>query len=218
MTFGRYRGDGAGSATGNLIRGSVIDHAALPSSGNAIGDIYIVETTTGVRFINAKKSGLWRWSGDDWERLSDTTNYTRQGDNVSLLVNDAGYVLQSDIDLHADRIDNPHAVTADQVGLGNVDNTSDIDKPISTAVQDELNSINAELDMLFNWTYYATQWDMAPALVKSIAGGDVYNYTYSSVARYRFVPDIYSSTLDAFYSNFDTGTDTLSGLIAQRGQ
>lgn len=30
---------------------------------------------------------------------------------------------------------NPHQVTKDQVGLSNVDNTSDADKPISTAVQ-----------------------------------------------------------------------------------
>lgn len=33
---------------------------------------------------------------------------------------------------------NPHNVTASDVGLGNVDNTSDMDKPISTATQDAL--------------------------------------------------------------------------------
>lgn len=36
-------------------------------------------------------------------------------------------------DSHIDSNDNPHGVTADQVGLGNVDNTSDMDKPVSTA-------------------------------------------------------------------------------------
>lgn len=35
--------------------------------------------------------------------------------------------------------DNPHNVTATQVGLGNVDNTSDLNKPISTATQAALN-------------------------------------------------------------------------------
>lgn len=35
---------------------------------------------------------------------------------------------------------NPHSVTASQVGLGNVDNTSDIDKPISTATQTALDA------------------------------------------------------------------------------
>lgn len=35
---------------------------------------------------------------------------------------------------------NPHSVTAEQIGLGNVDNTSDLDKPISNAVQSALNN------------------------------------------------------------------------------
>lgn len=34
--------------------------------------------------------------------------------------------------IHTSDTDNPHAVTKDQVGLGNADNTSDADKPVST--------------------------------------------------------------------------------------
>lgn len=41
---------------------------------------------------------------------------------------------------HIDRVDNPHNVTKTQVGLGNVDNTSDLNKPISTAAQTALNT------------------------------------------------------------------------------
>lgn len=37
------------------------------------------------------------------------------------------------ITAHASRNDNPHGVTKSQVGLGSVDNTSDADKPVSTA-------------------------------------------------------------------------------------
>lgn len=33
---------------------------------------------------------------------------------------------------HKEKKDNPHEVTAEQVGLGNVNNTSDMDKPVST--------------------------------------------------------------------------------------
>lgn len=36
---------------------------------------------------------------------------------------------------HANNINNPHKVTKAQIGLGNVDNTSDLNKPISTATQ-----------------------------------------------------------------------------------
>ena len=42
------------------------------------------------------------------------------------------------MDDHIANTNNPHNVTASQVGLGNVDNTSDADKPISTATQDAL--------------------------------------------------------------------------------
>ncbi len=41
---------------------------------------------------------------------------------------------------HISNESNPHNVTKEQVGLGNVDNTSDIDKPVSTAQQNALDS------------------------------------------------------------------------------
>lgn len=43
-------------------------------------------------------------------------------------------------DTHIGRVDNPHSVTKAQVGLWNVDNTSDASKPISTATQAALNT------------------------------------------------------------------------------
>ena len=44
---------------------------------------------------------------------------------------------------HLSNNSNPHNVTKSQVGLGNVDNTSDVNKPISTATQ---NALNLKLD------------------------------------------------------------------------
>jgi len=41
---------------------------------------------------------------------------------------------------HINNKENPHEVTKAQVGLGNVDNTSDIDKPVSVAIQSALNN------------------------------------------------------------------------------
>lgn len=40
---------------------------------------------------------------------------------------------------HINDSENPHNVTKDQVGLGNVDNTNDVNKPISTLTQEALN-------------------------------------------------------------------------------
>lgn len=49
------------------------------------------------------------------------------------------YATKTELTAHTSDTDNPHQVTKDQVGLGNVDNTSDLNKPISTAVQEALN-------------------------------------------------------------------------------
>lgn len=48
--------------------------------------------------------------------------------------------LNIDLVSHKINTNNPHNVTKDQVGLSNVDNTSDINKPISNAVQEALNN------------------------------------------------------------------------------
>lgn len=47
--------------------------------------------------------------------------------------------LQAQITGHTGSTANPHSVTKSQVGLGNVDNTSDANKPVSTAQQTALN-------------------------------------------------------------------------------
>lgn len=49
---------------------------------------------------------------------------------------------------HTSDTNNPHQVTKAQVGLGNVDNTSDLNKPISTATQTALNGKQATISDL----------------------------------------------------------------------
>lgn len=56
--------------------------------------------------------------------------------NTSELNNDANFLDESAHDLLPQ--DNPHNVNKSQVGLGNVDNTSDLSKPVSTAQQSAL--------------------------------------------------------------------------------
>lgn len=46
---------------------------------------------------------------------------------------------------HTNNKNNPHTVTKAQVGLGNCDNTSDANKPISTATQSALDSLSTEI-------------------------------------------------------------------------
>ena len=44
------------------------------------------------------------------------------------------------LNAHIDNKENPHSVTKEQIGLGNVDNTSDLDKPMSTATKDYIDT------------------------------------------------------------------------------
>ena len=65
---------------------------------------------------------------------------------VSDLENDSDYTTNATLTAHTSNKANPHEVTKSQIGLGDVDNTSDLNKPISTATQIELdkkvNSVN----------------------------------------------------------------------------
>ena len=52
----------------------------------------------------------------------------------------AASTVQTNLNTHTSNVSNPHSVTQAQVGLSNVDNTSDLNKPISTATQTALNA------------------------------------------------------------------------------
>lgn len=59
---------------------------------------------------------------------------------VSLRMRDDLSVAASALAAHEARNDNPHGITKAQVGLSDVDNTPDMDKPLSTAQQAAVNS------------------------------------------------------------------------------
>lgn len=63
--------------------------------------------------------------------------YDSQGRERRILVTSTALaeMLNSAETAHAESTDNPHGVTKTQVGLGNCDNTSDANKPVSTAQQ-----------------------------------------------------------------------------------
>lgn len=63
--------------------------------------------------------------------LSDTSTNPVQNKVVTNALN--GAAKASDLSSHTSNTSNPHKVTKAQVGLGNVDNTSDTNKPVSTA-------------------------------------------------------------------------------------
>lgn len=65
------------------------------------------------------------------------------------------------------------------------------------------------------WDYYATNWTEQPALLATIASGNVYSYTLRGITRYRLVPSPFLAANDVFYSSWNGSA--LSGLIVARG-
>lgn len=68
---------------------------------------------------------------------SDKTKLDRLEDQAGITADIEA--VQSNLETHINNKTNPHEVTKDQVGLGNVDNTSDANKPISNATRTALN-------------------------------------------------------------------------------
>ena len=85
------------------------------------------------------------------KQIKDSITQSGQGSTVALdneikRAKEAEAAITSNLNNHIQDYQNPHKVTKDQVGLNNVDNTSDADKPVSDATQ-------TELDKKANQTY-----------------------------------------------------------------
>lgn len=122
----------------------VILYTDLPAEGEP-GKIYVVKNT----------NLTYRWTGTDYIEISkslaigETSSTAYRGDH-GLIAYDHTLVIAG----------NPHGTTKAHVGLGNVDNTSDLNKPISTATQ-------TALDLKSN----------IPAPIKHTTTGDYNNIT-----------------------------------------
>lgn len=116
---------------------------------NLEADLATKAASTDTRFpTNAEKAALAGTHGspgagnkyvtDSDPRLSDSRTPTGvAGGVLSGTYPNPGFAVdmatQSALDAHTSNTNNPHNVTKAQVGLGNVDDTSDADKPISSA-------------------------------------------------------------------------------------
>ena len=104
-------------ARGNMLLSNEVINPASIDPGNlaqllteALGDARYLRTTN---------------------NLSDVTDAATARSNI-------GAAAAADLTAHTGNTSNPHSVTAAQVGLSNVDNTSDASKPVSTAQQTAL--------------------------------------------------------------------------------
>lgn len=91
------------------------------------------ETSTNIHTINAATTAtpgiMTAADKTKLNGLKDQAGITADIDTV-----------QTNLETHINNKTNPHEVTKAQVGLGNVDNTADVNKPISTATQTALDA------------------------------------------------------------------------------
>lgn len=117
--------------------------------------------------------------------LESETNRATQAENT----------IQSNLDNHKADTNNPHKVTKAQVGLSNVDNTSDINKPVSVAQQNAINQAKQEVrDIVDEYTVNGHKISENPVLNKDDVGLDRVDNTSD---REKPVSDLQQAALDA---------------------
>lgn len=133
--------------------------------------------------------------------------------------------VDSKVDTHVARVDNPHGVTKAQVGLGNADDTSDADKPISTATQSALdlkaNADNAALTGIPTAPTAAVGTDTTQLATTEYVNAEIANDTYSKEQldlgqldhRYYTEAELDAGQLD---NRYYTETELLDGALDSR--
>lgn len=115
--------------------------------------------------------------------------------------------LVTKLNTHISNKSNPHSVTKVQVGLGNVDNTSDANKPISTATQNALNSkFNASDGNALKQTI-----ENMPNLVVTEGSLSHKNDSISLSLRQQNLKDQVDT--DSILLTFNPATDNTAGII-----
>lgn len=105
-------------------------NAAVPGSRTVNGKALSADVTLSAADVGARADN---WTPDAAEVGADPVGTAETKANA----------VQTNLTSHTNNKSNPHSVTKAQVGLGNVDNTSDANKPISTATQTALNGKQA---------------------------------------------------------------------------
>lgn len=113
----------------------------------------------------------------------DNTLTTRGAAADAKAAGDKINAVQGKFDTHKENKENPHGVTKTQVGLGNVDNTSDENKPVSKATQAAIDSImrdKAETET-YKGTFLSSGWSSSAPYTQAITVEGVLSTDYPFV-------------------------------------
>ena len=128
--------------------------------------------------------------------IADITNRSHTS------LTDIGTNTHAQIDAHISNTSNPHAVTPLQIGLGNVDDTSDANKPISTATQ---NALDAKEDSANKATDFTTINDILYPTVKAV--NDAINNAITGLGVGDMLKSVYDSNDDGKVNSADLADD-----------
>lgn len=135
----------------------------FPSEGEE-GKIYVAKDT----------NLTYRWSGTQYIEISPSLGLGETAQTA--YPGNKGKKNADDIAAHIADVNNPHQVTKDQVGLDNVDNTSDLNKPISAAQQLVNTQVNTALTE-YNDRLTAVEESSGSSTIKSMTQSELDSYT-----------------------------------------
>ena len=122
-----------------------LPNIATANSGQLMASI-VVTTADGKHKFNITNSVL---KASDFETFEEALEGTAAEVRASIsAMSESISEVENDLTAFKLRRDNPHEVTKAQVGLGNVDDTSDADKPISDATRAALEALDSRIDSL----------------------------------------------------------------------
>ena len=189
--------------------------SAIPTP--SVGDAYGVGSSESYDiYVYSEKHG-WVNNGSLAHDINEQTpNYEvateleslSSGEKISIAF---GKIKKAILELisHLGNKNNPHEVTKEQVGLGNVDNTSDADKPVSTAQATAIADAQANLDSHVGDTTKhitseeRTAWNNKSTVGHSHSKGEIIDFPTSMPAS--DVPDWAKQTSKPSYTADDVG-------------
>lgn len=114
-----------------------------------------IEGNTGIIYVTLDDNKTYRWSGSTYIEISKSLGL---GETASTAFpGNRGVEVERNLEAHINDKSNPHKVTKEQIGLDKVDNTSDIEKNVNSAIKDGEGNIITDTYITNEWEKFS--WD-----------------------------------------------------------
>ena len=179
----------------------------------------VIPPEDGKSWVDIASNKSYRWTGsvytrvDEGVQLGETSSTAYRGDRGKTAYD------------HSQTTGNPHGTTKSDIGLGNVDNTADLEKPISTATQTELDkketiqssSINMQKNYQYTGHYGVKNLiELTVEKIKELNGGEsTWNGNSKTISglTYTIITDENNNVSGIMASGTYTGTNDYCRLV-----